>query len=205
MADSKLKQIRLVIADDQSIDLAGVKALLRDVQGIDVVGEADIATKVSSVVSELKPNVLLLDLKWHGNSRMGLRLIEEVRQNSPEVKIIAQTNYENLVDEALDVGANAAVTKSYSRDRLVHLIQGVCGAVPAMTNTPNTSRSELTDREMQVLRLLAAGKTDKEIGRDLGISSNTVRRHVTAIYEKLQVSGRAQAVQRAYQMRLVTS
>ncbi|MBK8048709.1 MAG: response regulator transcription factor [Anaerolineales bacterium] len=65
-----------------------------------------------------------------------------------------------------------------------------------MTNTPNTSRSELTDREMQVLRLLAAGKTDKEIGRDLGISSNTVRRHVTAIYEKLQVSGRAQAVQR---------
>ncbi|MBK8048708.1 MAG: response regulator transcription factor [Anaerolineales bacterium] len=89
MADSKLKQIRLVIADDQSIDLAGVKALLRDVQGIDVVGEADIATKVASVVSELKPNVLLLDLKWHGNSRMGLRLIEEVRQNSPEVKIIA--------------------------------------------------------------------------------------------------------------------
>lgn len=195
------QDIRLVLADDQPLDLAGLRGLLGNVPGIKIVAEVDVATNVLSVLRATRPDLIILDLKWHGSTKTGARIIRDIRTELPEIKILAQTNFEHLIEEALDNGADVAVAKTYSRKKLIEFVASLCGQSD-MAMAPK-QMSPISDRELQVLRLIAVGHTDRAISQALQISPNTVRRHVANIFEKLGVSNRAQAVQKANEKHLL--
>ena len=189
------KIIRLVLADDQPLDLAGLRSLLGNVPGLKIVGQVETATNVLSVIRATGPDLIVLDLKWHGSTKTGARIIREIRSEFPEIKILAQTNFEPLIEEALESGADVAVAKTYSRERLIEFITSLCSESADMPDPKQTS--PISSRELQILRLIAGGQTDRAIAQTLQISPNTVRRHVANVFEKLGVSSRAQAVQKA--------
>lgn len=195
--------IRILIADDQETDRAGVNALLEHRTDIKVVGTADTAASVLPAAQELKPQVILIDLSWNGNEHQGAAIIKKLKQALPDVHVVAFTNYPYLIRDALDAGADDAVTKSYTRDQLLSLIHGVCGQSVSARAKVERETDELTERELEVLQFIALGKADKEIARDLGISTNTVKHHITTIYRKLDAVNRAEAISKGYQRHLI--
>ena len=195
------KIIRLVLADDQPLDLAGLRSLLGNVPGLKIVGEVDTATNVLAVLRSTRPDLIIIDLKWHGSTKTGARIISEIRGEFPEIKILAQTNFEPLIEEALENGADVAVAKTYSRDKLIEFITSLCSDSVGAAESKRTS--PISSRELQILHLIAGGQTDRAIAQALLISPNTVRRHVANIFEKLGVSSRAQAVQKANEENLL--
>ncbi len=127
---SQPANIRVLIADDKELDREGVKALLHNQPDIEIVGTADSPTSVAPLVRQYQPDVILLDLHWHGNRRAGEQIIHDVRGVSHTVRIIAHSQYPELVEAAADAGADVAVTKTYDRGQLVSLIRGAVGQVP---------------------------------------------------------------------------
>ena len=195
--------IRVLIADDQETDRAGVNALLERRSDIEVVGTADTAASVLPQAEKLKPQVILIDLSWNGNEHQGALIIRKLKQALPDVHVVALTNYPYLIRDAVEAGADYAVTKSYTRDQLLSLIHGVCGEAVSEKAKVAHETNELTQRELEVLQYIAEGKADKEIGHELGISINTVKNHTTNIYRKLDVANRAEAISEGYQRHLI--
>jgi DNA-binding NarL/FixJ family response regulator len=194
-----------MIADDQDTDRAGIAALLENRPDIQVVGYADTAASVLPQAHRLKPDVVLVDLSWNGNENQGSAIITKLRQAIPDLHIVALTNYPHLIAAATEAGAEYAVTKAYTRAQLVSLILGVCGQ-PVVDKVEVAEDTDvLTEREIEVLNYIAAGKLDKEIARELGRSTNTVKHHVANIYRKLGASNRAEAVKKGYQLQLLHS
>lgn len=164
---------------------------------------ADSAASVLPQVQKLKPEVVLIDLSWNGNERQGALIIKKLKQAMPELLIVALTNYSYLISAALDAGADDAVTKSYTREQLVSLIRGVSGETLVERAKDERETKELSARELEVLRHIADGKADKEIAHELGISTNTVKHHISNIYHKLDAVNRAEAIARGYQRHLI--
>ena len=194
-----MQPIRVIIADDQPTDRAGMQTLLSDREDIVVIGLAELSASVLPVIRQLNPDVVLLDMQWHGNKMTGVRLIREIKAEKPEVKIIAVSNYPELIAEASASGADEAVGKTYDAEELAALIHGVCRhSLPPPRNTLREILFDDTDkptqRELDILRLISLGQTDKSIGLELGISSNTVKHHVSNLFIKLQARSRAEAV-----------
>jgi DNA-binding NarL/FixJ family response regulator len=195
--------IRVLIADDKELDRAGVMALLSSQADIEIVGTADSPTSVAPLVRQHRPDVILLDLHWHGNRRAGEQIIHEVRAASATVRIIAHSQYPELVEAAADAGADVAVTKTYDRAQLVSLIRGAVGQAPPPPAPDRDEDSTLSERELQVLRCIADGDTDRAIAAKLNIATNTVKRHVANIFHKLDVQSRAEAVNCAHNLGLL--
>jgi DNA-binding NarL/FixJ family response regulator len=193
-----LTTIRVLIADDKELDREGVKALLHNQPDIEIVGTADSTTSVAPLVRQHQPDVILLDLHWHGNRRAGEQIIHEVRAVSSDVRIIAHSQYPELVEAADAAGADVAVTKTYDRGQLVSLIRGAVGQAPQLPPTAVDEDHALSERELQVLGCIAEGDTDRAIATKLNIATNTVKRHVANIFRKLDVQSRAEAVNRAH-------
>jgi DNA-binding NarL/FixJ family response regulator len=190
--------IRVLIADDKELDREGVRALLHNQPDIEIVGTADSPTSVAPLVRQHRPDVILLDLHWHGNRRAGEQIIHELRRVSSTIRIIAHSQYPELVEAAAEAGADVAVTKTYDRSALVSLIRGSVGQAPQPVVTGGEDDRNLSDRELQVLACIADGDTDRAIAAKLNIATNTVKRHVANIFRKLDVQSRAEAVNRAH-------
>jgi DNA-binding NarL/FixJ family response regulator len=191
-------RIRVLIADDKELDREGVKALLHNQPDIEIVGTADSPTSVAPLVRQHHPDVILLDLHWHGNRRAGEQIIHDVRGVSAAVRIIAHSQYPELVEAAAEAGADVAVTKTYDRGQLVSLIRGSVGQAPQPPPPVVDEDRTLSDRELQVLACIAEGDTDRAIAARLNIATNTVKRHVANIFRKLDAQSRAEAVNRAH-------
>lgn len=198
--------ISVLIADDTLIAREGLKSILEGVRGLQVIAEASSAQEAVQLAQERKPDVVLMDLLWHGDDTAGVEATRQITRSLPECKVLLVTVYPQLIAKAREAGATAAIEKGFSKDDLVNLIKHVHRTqqftvarfgddVANAIGLP--PQEELTPREQQVLQLLVEGKAVRQIALGLGIAPSTVKNHVQSIYGKLQVSNRAEAVRKA--------
>ncbi len=204
--------IRVLIVDDHPIVRQGVRGVLASHPDIQVVGEADSASTLFSIVDSLKPDVILLDIRMPGQN--GIEVTQRLKQDHPTLKVIILTTYDD--DEylfgALRAGAEGYLLKSASQEVLAdsirqvgrgerllsaNLVGKVMREFKDLAKDKARTDSGLTDQELEVLRMIAAGATNKEIAEKLFWSEVTVKRKVQDILEKMSVANRAQAVAEA--------
>jgi len=216
--------IDIVIADDHAILREGVRKLLECEPGMRVVGEAADGEETIRVVSQIKPQVLLLDLLM--SKKTGLEALRELSKLGLPTRTIiftAAIEREQVV-EALQLGARGIVMKHSAfqvllesircvisgkhwvdQESVPHLIQAVRGMEPPLRASAAKQDLGLTPREMQIVALIVAGYTNKDLAKELRISQNTTKHHLTNIFNKLGVSNRLELVLYAIDNRLVDS
>jgi DNA-binding NarL/FixJ family response regulator len=203
--------VRVVLADDHPVVRDGLAALLTSVPGIDVVGTAGTGRQAVRSVVTLRPDVLVLDIQMPELDGVGVA--RELQRAAPEVAVLVLTMFDDddSVFAALRAGAAGYVLKGAAQDEIVRAIRAVAAgeaifgpgiARRVLTQLGGRSATpdpfpELTPREREVLELLAAGLTTAAIGARLGLAPKTVTNHASAVFAKLHVEGRAQAVERA--------
>jgi DNA-binding NarL/FixJ family response regulator len=201
--------ISIMIADDTDIAREGLTRILAAEEDMEIVGEGATIHETIRKVHELRPDVLILDLMWFDDERAGIEAIRRLAGEVPETKVVAITIYPHLIEKAREAGALAALTKEVPKRQLIEEIRSVYALSPSplpsfQATTPFvTPVEELTKRELEVLALLAEGKTDKEIAHELGIAESTAKNHVSNILGKLNVPNRAGAVAAGYQLGLI--
>lgn len=203
----EVESIRVLIADDQEITRSGVKALLAEAAGVDVVGEARDGAECEALTLALQPDVVLMDLRMPGLN--GIEATRRIHRAQPHVGILVLTVFadDTSVFPAIRAGARGYLLKDAASAELVQAVEtvarggaifspGIAGKVMSylVTNTlpsPVPDFEELTGRELTVLQCLAKGLTNVEIGERLGVSSKTVSNNVSNILSKLQAVDRA--------------
>ena len=201
--------IRVLICDDQAIVCEGLQAILSTAPDIEVVGVANDGAQAVAMISETQPDVVLMDLKMPVMN--GVQATRRIRDQHPKVRVLVLTTYDadEWVFDAIRGGASGYLLKDTPREKLIEAIKdtaegktpidpSVAGKLFAQvvrgTAPPDTSIAEgLSEREREVLGLLARGMTNAEIAATLYLSEGTVRNYVSAILEKLDVADRTQA------------
>ena len=195
--------IRILIADDHFVVRQGLVALLAPRNGMEVVGEAATGREAVDQARALQPDVILMDMIMPELD--GPEAIVLIRHENPEARILVLTSFgeSKQISAAIQAGALGYLLKDSSPDDLLHAILGVYRgnlvlpqdlAQKLMQPQPAAPAiDQLTDREIDVLRLLAQGQSNQEIARNLHISTTTVRSHMSNILMKLGVSNRTQA------------
>ena len=198
--------IRMLVVDDHEVVRTGLASLLVD-SGIEIVAEAESGRQAIDLANEHQPDVVLLDIRMPDMD--GLDALERIRRALPKVKVVILSTYDNptYVARAVALGASDYVLKGACRQDILNTIRGAVGgegpsnagellkvAGAMRREVPSVSNEvSLTAREMQVLRHLALGLSNKEIGRSLAISIETVKEHVQNILRKVSVADRTQA------------
>jgi two-component system, NarL family, response regulator len=202
-------KIKVLIADDHLIFRMGLRSLLNGESDIDLVGEATTGSQTIEKFSELHPDVVVLDLRMPDGGGMGA--LAAIRHADREARVLMLSSYgnEEEVYQALHAGAAGYLLKDAGRDDLLAAIHQVHAgkrwiqsSIQALVSQ-RADRPELTPRELEVLKLLVAGLTNREIASILGNSEHTVRNHTISIFAKLYVSDRAEAVGAALQRGIV--
>jgi two-component system, NarL family, response regulator len=193
--------IRVLIADDHPVVREGLAAILRSEPDVQVVAEATDGVHACALYDQHLPDVVILDLRMPRKD--GLQVVTELMSSRrPKPRIIVMTTYETEEDvrRALQAGAKAYLVKGALPERILETVRRVAGGealVPASIAsvlTESLSHPELSPRELQVLRKMAAGDSNKEIGQKLSITEHTVKAHVKAILLKLGAVGRTEAI-----------
>lgn len=205
--------IRVLIADDHPLFRSGMRALLAADPDTEVAGEATTGEEAVALAEELQPDVVLMDLKMPGLS--GIEATRHVLHRSPNARVLVVTMFEDdhSVFSAIRAGARGYVLKGASPDEMLRAIQVVVGGEAIFSPAVATrliaffgslrpealpqAFPELTEREREILDLLAQGRSNPEIARQLSLSVKTVANHVSNILGKLQLADRAQAMLRA--------
>ncbi|MFI2839768.1 response regulator [Mycolicibacterium sp. PDY-3] len=209
--------IRLALVDDHAILRQGLRSLLEREDDLVVVGEASSEPEAAAMVDAVQPDVVLLDLKLSAGSDFeGLSLCAKFSATHPDLGLLVLTTFldEDLVVRAVHAGARGYVVKDVDTTELVRAIRAIsagesafdsrsAAAVVRSLNGRGEAREQLTDREVEVLRLLAAGLSNAKIGEQLFISATTAKFHVSNIMRKLGVSRRAEAVYAASKRGLI--
>ncbi|GAA1265362.1 DNA-binding response regulator [Planotetraspora silvatica] len=206
--------IKVLLADDHPMFRYGLRAALADVDDLVVAGEAADGRTATAQAQELGVDVVLMDLDMPEMN--GIDAIRELRRRAPSVAVLVLTMFDN--DEslftAMRAGARGYLVKGAEQEQIVRAVRAVVAgevvfgtgiaerALAYFTAAPASGRAarplpELTDREMEVLRLVADGLNNAEIARRLFLSEKTVRNHVSSIFAKLRVDDRSQAIVRA--------
>jgi two-component system, NarL family, response regulator DevR len=209
--------IRLVLVDDHAILREGLRSVLERERDLVIVGEASSEAEGEAVVGKLAPDVVLMDLKLSaGSDYDGLSLCAKLSSRYPDMGLLVLTTFldEDLVVRAVHAGARGYVVKDVDTTELVRAIRAVsvgqsafdsrsAAAVVRSLSGRGSPQQQLTDREVEVLRLLAAGLSNNMIGEKLYISATTAKFHVSNIMRKLEVSRRAEAVYAASKRGLI--
>ena len=201
--------VRILIVEDQYFFRVALRTTIESRADMMIAGETDRGDEALAHTRELKPDVVIMDLRLPGMS--GFDAIEAIHREFPRIGVLVLSNYEGSEDvhRAFEAGALAYLTKDAGADELVKAILSVRAGrryvPPSIGNllASRTPGSELTGRELDVLRLLGKGQSNKEIGEHLGITENTVRIHVGRILDKLAASDRTQAVLLAIQRGII--
>jgi DNA-binding NarL/FixJ family response regulator len=210
-----MANIRVVLADDHPVARAGIRKFLEKEPDIQVVGEASSGEEALKLVSELAPDVLLLDMELPG--MRGTEVARRLKDTSSPVRVLALSTYDNrqFILGLLASGAAGYLIKEEVPETIIEAVRGVArgeqgwvsrqvaAKMTIWMQMDNAGDSELTDRELEVLRLVVAGKTNQEIGLALGISPRTVEKHVDSLYTKMGVSSRVEAAVSAVRDKLV--
>lgn len=201
--------IRILIVDDHPVVRAGLTSMLGTQPGVVVVGSASSGKEALTLVEEVAPDVILLDLRMSGmNGIETMRAMANCRNTS---RVIVLTSFETDEDiySAVRAGALGYLSKNTSQQdmleaiRMVHRNKRYFPPAIAARLAERMARTELTPREYEVLPLLAKGLTNKQIGQALSISDKTARNHVNSILEKLEACDRTEAVITAIQQGLM--
>lgn len=193
-------EIEVLIVDDHPIMRVGIAAILNSQPGFRVVGQAGTAAEAIKLFTALKPAITLMDLRLP--DRNGVEAIREIRAKAPQARIVVLTTYEGDEDihQALQAGARGYLIKGMSHTALVQALRRVQAGhrflpnVIAETLSSRVPGSHLSQREQEVLQLMFAGKSNREIANELAIKEATVKSHVSVILTRLNVQDRTQAV-----------
>jgi len=205
----KKPRIRVLIVDDHSVVREGLVSLISRKADMTVVGEAANGREGVELWKEHRPDVTLLDLRMPELDGVGV--IKEIRGSDEKARFVVLTTFDGDEDifRAIQAGAKGYLLKDVPRDALMDCIRRVhagetCVAVHlAMKLAERVSGETLSEREIDVLKLMALGKSNKEIGSALFISEGTVKSHVKSIFAKLNVISRTEAVANATRRGLI--
>jgi two-component system response regulator DevR len=200
---------RILIVDDHEVVRLGLKSLLEHHPQFEVVGEAGNAKEAIDLVGQLKPDIVLMDIRLPGTS--GIEACEEITHNFPETRVVMLTSYaeDEMLFSAIRAGASGYVLKQIGGDDLIRALEAV-GRGEALLDPAVTQRvfqevrravkeeeasafANLSQQERHVLLLVSEGKTNREIAKSLFLGEGTVRNYVSSILSKLGVSNRAEA------------
>jgi NarL family two-component system response regulator LiaR len=194
--------IKVIIADDHPVVRAGIRAEIEEAEGMEVIGEASSGEEALRLVEEILPDVLVLDVVMPGLD--GVELTRILSERFPDLGIVALSAYDEneFVFGVLSSGARGYVLKDEALDAIVEAIRAAYRGKPWLSDRvlEKVRRRAvekvflLTDRELEVLRLMAKGKSNKEIAKELYITESTVRFHVKNVLSKLGVRSRTEAV-----------
>lgn len=213
-----VETVRIMLVDDHAIVRQGLRSILERERDLIVVAEASTPDEALTVIGRSAPHIVLLDLKLStASDTEGLELCAELTSRHPDVGVLVLTTFldEQLVLKAIRAGARGYVLKDVDTSGLVRAIRDIsrgesafdarsAAAMVRGLNTPDPEESQqLTAREREVLRLLARGLSNRDIGVKLYISETTAKFHVGNILRKLGVSRRAEAVYEATKLGLI--
>jgi DNA-binding NarL/FixJ family response regulator len=209
--------IQVIIVDDHPMFRGGLRALLSTVSGMEVVGEANDAETAITLVEQLQPDVVIMDIQLPAIS--GIEATRRIQENSPYIGILIVTMFEDdySVFAAMRAGARGYVLKDANEDDILRAIRSIArgevifsptiarrvmdyfsaGPSAEFRTVPKRSFPELTERERELLNLIAQGVNNNQIAETLVLSPKTVRNHISSIFSKLQVAGRAEAIIKA--------
>jgi len=214
-----MEKIKVMIVDDHPVVREGLRQLLEVGDSIQVVAEASSGLECLQLLEKSSPNLIFMDIRMPGIS--GIEATRLVCQKYPHVKVIMLTIYEDdqYVTGAIQAGAKGYVLKNVSRDELIkiigHVMEDQAFLDPSVTppifsrlqrgtRTPaQAKKSLLTRRELEVLKGIVAGHTDRTIAHSLFISEHTVRSHIKSLFRKLGVSSRTKAVVKALHEKII--
>lgn len=203
------KRIAVLLVDDHEVVRLGLRSLLSLEQGIEVVGEAGTAAEAVRQAARLRPDVIVMDVRLPDTS--GVEACREIRGADPKVQVIMLTSYadETAIFNSIIAGASGYLLKQIRGEELVRAIETVAGGQslldPAVTQKVLEKMKrlasgqrpdemlELSAQEKRVLALVAEGKTNREIARALELSDKTVKNYLSHVFEKLNISRRAEA------------
>jgi DNA-binding NarL/FixJ family response regulator len=201
--------IRVLVVEDHNVVRQGLVALLKVVEGLEVVGEAGDGIEAVTQFRKQHPDVTLIDLRLPGMS--GVDVIHRVREETPQARFVVLTTYDGDEDiyRALKAGAKAYLLKGMTSEDLISTIRTVHEGkshIPAAIAEKLAERmgaEELTPREFDVLEQIVRGKSNKEIASELDVSEATVKTHINSLLGKLGVTDRTQAATAAIQRGIV--
>jgi len=210
-----MSPIRVFLADDHPVVRTGIRNLLEKEVDIEILGEASTGEEALSLVQELKPDILLLDMEMPDLN--GREVAARLREMGSPVKILALSAYDDpvYIRELLESGAVGYLVKEEAPETIVEAVRGVAqgeqgwvsrriaAQMVSWVRGDEAERSQLTPREVDVLRLVVDGNTNQSIANTLGISEKTVEKYMDAIFTKLNVSSRVEAAVYAVRIGLV--
>jgi DNA-binding NarL/FixJ family response regulator len=217
-AKAAKKRVKVLIADDQTLFREGIKDLLENEKTVEVIGEAADGSEVVRLAKKLRPDVILMDIKLpHLDGVSATRLI---RKELPATNVLILSSYEDEahVMESIQAGANGYLSKMLPAAELVNALkafandgvmipQQVMGKLLQGLRQMSTSEGSpvsLTKTEIRVLVLLGSGMSNKEIAAKMDCSVKTIKNHLNAIFQKLEVSNRTEAVVKGIEMGLIS-
>ena len=202
--------MRILLADDHLIVRIGLASLISFEPDMTVVGEADNGIDAIRLAAKLKPDIIVMDLMMP--KKNGVSATQEILQADPSTRILILTTFGTSADirQALSFGAAGAIVKTSSQDELLSAIRKIAkGQIVISKEIERSlelskSMPEISTRQLEILNLVAKGFTNKDISRTLGISVNSIKDHMRIVFEKLNVSTRAEAATLAVNLHLIT-
>ena len=215
-----MKTLRILLADDHKVVRQGTRALLSTVPEWKIVGEADNGRDAVSLTSELKPDIVILDIGMPELN--GLDATRQIKKKLPETEVLIFTGQETeeLVHDVFDSGARSYIMKTDAADHLIDAIKALSEHKHFFTSRISEivfaryiqekgtlegapEKSRITDREREIVQLLAEGKSSKEIATILGISVRTVETHRAAIMKKLGLKSFSELIRYAVRNKII--
>lgn len=206
--------IRVLLADDHAVVRKGIRDFLEEDAEIQVLAEADDGQQAWALLAHQQPDVAVLDIRMPGYS--GIELTERIKARYPNIRVLILTAYDDepYIFALLRAGADGYVLKTAGSRELLHAVKTVAAgksvldpeiAPKVIANLAgNRAIEQLSDRELEVLRWVAKGRSNREIGKTLDISGRTVQGHLANVFAKLHVSSRTEAVTVGLQRGLIT-
>jgi DNA-binding NarL/FixJ family response regulator len=209
--------IKVILADDHPVVRDGIRAMLSRQPDISVVGEAKNGIEAVEKARELQPDVILMDLRMPELD--GVEAMRRIRAFDARVKFLVLTTYDSdeFIFQAIEAGAKGYLLKDASRDDLSHAVRAVYRGESliqpavaarvldrfAQLSRQTTGGEVISERELEVLQLMARGAANKQIADALSISESTVKTHVASLFRKLEANDRTEAVTKALQKGII--